>query len=76
MCSSDLAEQGRGGFLLTHEGRKIVLAAFEERMLQLFSYPATGKRVSYRRALYLQAQAVSRSVQDGVVDYVPVRWRI
>jgi CRISPR-associated protein Cas1 len=70
------AEQGRGGFLLTHEGRKIVLAAFEERMLQLFSYPATGKRVSYRRALYLQAQAVSRSVQDGTVDYTPVRWRI
>jgi CRISPR-associated protein Cas1 len=70
------SESGKDSVLLTHESRKIVLAAIEERMLQIFSYPATNKKVSYRRALYLQAQAVAKCVQSGHVKYQPIRWRL
>ena len=70
------SETGKDSVLLTHEARKLVLAAIEERMLQIFSYPATNKKVSYRRSLYLQAQAVAKSVQTGTVKYQPIRWRL
>ena len=70
------SETGKDSVLLTHEARKLVLAAVEERMLQIFSYPTTNKKVSYRRSLYLQAQAVAKSVQTGTVKYQPIRWRL
>ena len=70
------SESGKDSVLLTHEARKIVLAAIEERMLQVFSYPATNKKVSYRRALYLQAQSIAKSVQTSSVKYKPIRWRL
>ena len=70
------SESGKDSVLLTHEARKIVLAAIEERMLQVFSYPATNKKVSYRRALYLQAQSIAKSVLTSSVKYKPIRWRL
>lgn len=70
------SEPGRKSVLLTKEGRTSFLSAIEERFLQIGWSPSTGKKVSYRRALYLQAQAIARAVDSGEVAYEPMRWRL
>jgi CRISP-associated protein Cas1 len=50
------------------------LAAYERRMLTLFTHDA-GRRVSYRVGLGLQAKALARAVLDPAREYRPVRWK-
>ena len=44
-------------------------------MLTLFTHEASGRRVSYRVGLGLQAKALARGVLDGTRGYRPVRWK-
>jgi len=55
----------RRGTYLTAEGRKKFFTHYEERMLTPFTHPRTGERVTFRRLLLLQAQALARLVLDG-----------
>lgn len=64
-----------GAVLLTEKGRRVVIAAFEERMLTVFSHVPSGKKVSYRRALLLQAWQFAASVSTGHATYEAVSWR-
>jgi len=60
--------------LLTRDGRKLFLGAYERRMLTLVTHPAAGRRVPYRVALGLQA----RSLADEVIGrgrYEPMVWK-
>lgn len=50
---------------LTAEGRKRFFTHYEERMLEAFSHPRTGERITFRRLFLLQAQALARLVLDG-----------
>ena len=61
--------------LLTEEGRRRFLGAFEERMLTVFAHVPSGKRVSYRRALLLQSWQLAGSIGSGQVTYEGVSWR-
>ena len=42
-------------------------------MLTLFAHEASGERVSYRRALTLQAQQLVRALRHPEVPYLPIR---
>lgn len=64
-----------GACLLTESGRRRLIAAYEERMLTVFAHVPSGKRVSYRRALLLQAWQASSSISSGNVTYESVSWR-
>jgi CRISPR-associated protein Cas1 len=64
-----------GQVRLAAEGRRRLVAALEERMLTVFSHVPLGKRVSYRRAILLQAQQVTRFVEGKQSVYEPVLWR-
>lgn len=55
----------RQGIYLTTEGRKKFFTHYEERMLAPFTHPRTGERITFRRLLLLQAQALARVVLDG-----------
>lgn len=68
----DAAEKG---VRFTEEGRRRLTAAIEDRMLTVTAHVPTGKRVSYRRALFLQANAIARCVRSGAVVYEPMSWR-
>jgi CRISPR-associated protein Cas1 len=62
-----------GGVRLRDDGRRIFLREYELRMLTLFRHDASGERVSYRRALVLQAEQLARVLRFPGVTYLPIR---
>lgn len=59
---------------LTAEGRRVFLAAYERRLLTLFTHAGSGRRVSYRVGLSLQAQALAAELR-GQGRYDPLVWK-
>jgi CRISP-associated protein Cas1 len=55
--------------------RQAFLAAYERRMLAVFTHELTGRRVSYRVGISLQAKALARAILDPDRVYRPVRWK-
>jgi CRISPR-associated protein Cas1 len=51
------------------------LAAYERRMLTVFTHEPTGRRVSYRVGMGLQAKALANAILDPDRIYRPVRWK-
>ncbi|HUZ26625.1 MAG TPA: CRISPR-associated endonuclease Cas1 [Streptosporangiaceae bacterium] len=63
------------GCRMNPRARHAFLAAYEHRMLTLFAHEPSGRRVSYRVGLGLQARALARSILKPDVPYRPVRWK-
>jgi CRISPR-associated protein Cas1 len=63
------------GCLMTDKARHTYLAAYERRMLTLFTHGGTGRRVSYRVGLGLQAKALARTLLDPTRPYHSIRWK-
>lgn len=63
------------GCVMTGKARRAFLAAYERRMLTVFSHEPSGRRVSYRVGLGLQAKMLSRAVMDPDHVYRAVRWK-
>lgn len=63
------------GCLMGDRARHAFIAAYERRMLTLFTHTGTARRVSYRVGLSLQAKALARAVLDPGKPYRPVRWK-
>ena len=63
------------GCRMGDRARQAFLAAYERRMLTVFTHEASGRRVSYRVGLGLQAKALARAVLDPSRGYQPVRWK-
>jgi len=57
------------------DAKHTFLAAHEKRMLTLTTHPGSGRRVSYRVALSLQARALARALLDPEEPYLPLRWK-
>lgn len=64
-----------GALSMSQKARARIVKSLEERLLTVFAHVPSGKRVSYRRALFLQAQQIASCLRDGMVDYVPISWR-
>ncbi len=57
---------------LTPEGRKHFFQAYELRMNHLITHPVFDYKVSYRRALELQARLLARTLEGEIPDYLPL----
>jgi CRISPR-associated protein Cas1 len=68
-------EAGGGAQLLTPDGLRAFLSAYEERQLTTFNHVPSAQRVSYRRAIFLQARQVVGLLQGHRRHYRPVAWR-
>lgn len=68
-------ETGRPGVLLTEAGRRLLTAGIEDRLLTVAHHVPSGQRVSYRRAVHLQAAQIARCILSGEIGYRPVTWR-
>ncbi len=64
-----------GGVLLSEAGRRALTAALEDRLLTEFRHIPSGRRLTYRRALIVQAGMLARSVRRQENLYQPVYWR-
>ncbi len=60
-----------GTVMLTQPGRRAVIAAFERRMASEVTHPVFRYRVSYRRALELQARLLAAALVGDVPEYRP-----
>ena len=67
--------QDGGGVWLGDDARAALFRRFERRMTTVAGNARLRRRVSYRRALHLQAEHLAHLVGSGDVDYEPVRWR-
>jgi CRISP-associated protein Cas1 len=63
------------GCRMGDDARHTFLAAYERRMLTLTTHRESGRRVSYRVAISLQAKMLARSLLDPGRPYVPLRWK-
>jgi CRISP-associated protein Cas1 len=60
---------------LTPAGRKKFFLAYEQRMSSLLTHPLFDYKVSYRRALELQARILARVLTGEIPDYIPLTTR-
>jgi CRISPR-associated protein Cas1 len=63
------------GCRMNPRARQGFLAAYERRMLTLFTHEPSRRRVSYWVGLQLQAKALARTVLDPDRPYRPIRWK-
>ena len=63
------------GCRMNTRARQAFLAAYERRMLTVFTHEPTGRRVSYRVGMCVQAKALARAILDPDRVYRPVRWK-
>ena len=63
-----------GAVVLTKEARRTAAQAWDSRMDKTISNPETGRRVSWRRVVLLEAQKLQRHILDGA-GYEPFRYR-
>ena len=60
---------------LTPAGRKRFFNAYEQRMNSLLTHPIFDYKVSYRRALELQARLLAKTLTAEIPEYVPLTTR-
>ena len=60
---------------LTAPGRKRFFQTYEQRMSSLITHPLFDYKVSYRRALELQARLLSKTLTREIGEYVPLMTR-
>ena len=60
---------------LTPAGRKRFFNAYEQRMNSLLTHPIFDYKVSYRRALELQARLLAKTLTSEIPEYVPLTTR-
>ncbi|WP_255556091.1 CRISPR-associated endonuclease Cas4g/Cas1g [Tessaracoccus palaemonis] len=59
------------GCQLESEGRKVVLSAYERRLEHEITHPHFGYRVTYRRAMEVQARMLAAHLKGELPEYVP-----
>ena len=60
---------------LTAAGRKRFFQMYEQRMSSLITHPLFDYKVSYRRALELQARLLAKALTGEIPEYVPLLTR-
>lgn len=73
--TSNSFHQGLGDHRLTDDGRRAITAAHERRVSQEFKHPVFGYKVSWRRAIEVQARMLLGYLDGSQERYVGVRTR-
>jgi len=60
---------------LTALGRKRFFQTYEQRMSSLITHPLFDYKVSYRRALELQARLLAKALTGEIAEYIPLMTR-
>jgi CRISPR-associated protein Cas1 len=70
-----VTDETAGNCRLTYEGRRRFIAGYERRMLTQFRHTTTGRTVSYRTGLHLQARIMAKVFTGAQDHYQPMTWR-
>lgn len=74
VAPTDFVVRGKG-VMLTQKGRRAVLRAYERRLRSEVTHPIFGYRVTYRRALEVQARLLGALLMDEIDEYTPFTTR-
>lgn len=75
MVSRTSFERSVAGCVLSANGRKDFLRAYEGRMEQLITHPVFEYRCSWRSVIRIQARLLSRWLRGDIPDYIAIRTR-
>ena len=71
----DFQAQDSGAVLLTDEGRKKFLKAWQERKRDGLSHPYLGEKMSWGMIPYVQALLLARYIRGDLEAYPPFLWK-
>ncbi|MDY4487456.1 MAG: type I-C CRISPR-associated endonuclease Cas1c [Candidatus Limivicinus sp.] len=71
----DFQEQASGAVLLTDDGRKKFLKAWQERKRDTLTHPYLGEKISWGMIPYVQALLLSRYLRGDLDGYPPFLWK-
>ena len=71
----DFQTQDSGAVLLTDEGRKKFLKAWQERKRDSLSHPYLGEKMSWGMIPYVQALLLARYIRGDLEAYPPFLWK-
>lgn len=74
LTADSFTDDEGAGCRMDNAARVLFLERYERRMLTLMTHPATGRRVSYRVALGLQARGLHEAITKDE-PYRPVVWK-
>ena len=71
----DFQVQDRGAVLLTDEGRKKFLKAWQERKRDILTHPYLNEKMSWGLIPYVQALLLARYIRGDLDAYPPFLWK-
>lgn len=71
----DFQVQGSGAVLLTDEGRKKFLKAWQERKRDILTHPYLNEKMSWGLIPYVQALLLARYIRGDLDAYPPFLWK-
>lgn len=71
----DFEEQGNGAVIMTGDGRKKVIKAWQERKRDTITHPYLKEKISWGLVPYIQALLLVRFLRDDLEDYPPFLWK-
>lgn len=75
VTAKDFTEQEDGSVLLSDQGRKKVLVAWQKRKGQRITHPFLGEKMEWGLVPYVQALLVARYIRGDVDAYPPFFWK-
>lgn len=71
----DFLLQDSGAVLLTEDGRKKFLKAWQERKRDVLTHPFLGEKLSWGMVPYVQALLLARCLRGDLESYPPFLWK-
>ena len=72
---SDFEHTDSGAVLLTDNGRKAFLKAWQERKRDVITHPYLKEKLSWGLVPYVQALLLARYLRDDLDEYPPFLWK-
>ncbi|NLH02128.1 MAG: type I-C CRISPR-associated endonuclease Cas1 [Clostridiales bacterium] len=71
----DFEEMESGAVIMTDDGRKKVIKAWQERKRDTITHPYLKEKISWGLVPYIQALLLARFLRDDLEDYPPFLWK-
>ena len=75
LAAKDFRALDNGATLLTEEGRKAVLVAYQERKRDEIQHPFLDEKVTFGLLWFIQAQLLARHIRGDLDAYPPFIWK-
>lgn len=72
---SHLEKQENGAVLLTDEGRRIFLGAWQKKKQEQLTHPFLGEKIPWGLVPYVQALLLARTLRGDLEEYPPFFWK-